>query len=114
MDVIDPVAGKLSIFPEPGVLFPWAEWFLPTVLIPPYVRLPPQNAGSFSTPGNICSFSASIRHIRRHERTDIQANPVINIRFPTNRLFFDRFAPASAIFEFGKTQPYGNLRRKAV
>jgi len=31
MDVIDPVAGKLSIFPEPGVLFPWAEWVLPTI-----------------------------------------------------------------------------------
>src|SRR5690554_4241820 len=97
MHIIDPVAGKLTILPEPGKLFLRTRWFFATVLTPINIWFPPENAGTFS----------ATRNIRSHKRPDVDPHSVVDIRFPADGLLFDRL-PADENVERRFTFEDGN------
>src|SRR5438876_3237197 len=91
MKVIPAVAVKLSPagkvlgapvpLPEPGVILFGPVGLLTAVFVPLDVRGDSENA---RVP------SAAIERFRRHERSDVYPNAVVQVRFPADRLLVER------------------------
>ena len=77
--VVDAIASERTIAPKPRVLRRGAQSLLAAILPPVNIGFGPQNARASSAAGQIPS----------HEGADIEAYPIVDVRFPANGLLFD-------------------------
>src|SRR5690242_5568058 len=82
------ICGLFVPAPEPRELLPWTFEFLAAVLVPFDLRRRAQNA---------CALRPCSERLCAHEGTDVQANPVIDIRLPAYYLLVEWLPPHEKI-----------------